>query len=307
MKTAAFRLSLSIGALCLLTEVTARLSGIASVPVYYIDRVIGYIPGPSQSGAFLHRNDWMFNERSMGAPPFSPAGKSNVLLLGDSIVYGGNAYRQLEKLGPCLQSQLGGNSAVWPVGAGKWAALNEIAYLDRNPDLASQMKYLVWVVITGDFRHRTQSWSPLIHPKHPPMFASLYGLRRYVLPALHITQDPEFISVKEENADIFDATIPVFKSRLSSLRKTSPILKLLVVLYPDSYEFKHPGGTSTLLVASALRKALPREGASLCEVAGDSRWHSSYYRDFIHPTAEGNHVLATIIATNLKAADAPRL
>ena len=42
----------------------------------------------------------------MGAPAFAPNPLRDVLLVGDSVVYGGNAYRQLQRLGPTLQAQL---------------------------------------------------------------------------------------------------------------------------------------------------------------------------------------------------------
>ncbi len=295
MKTRITKFVGGAASLFIAIELLARFSGIADVPIYHIDDQIGYIPAANQSGCFLRKNDWQFNDRSMGAPPYRPEGKRNILLLGDSIVYGGNAYRQAEKLGPCLQEQLGGNTAVWPVGAGKWAVLNEITYLERNPDLAGQMDWLVWVVITGDFRHRTLSWSPLVHPPRPPLLASVYGLQRYVLPALHITRDPEYLPIREENVAVFDAQIPAFANFLAALKQRSPRLKILIVLYPDSYELKNPGGDTSNMVARSLKAHADSLGIRFLEVAGDGRWQPNLYRDFVHPNPEGDRVLAACI------------
>jgi phospholipase/lecithinase/hemolysin len=38
---------------------------------------------------------------------------------------------------------------------------------------------------------------------------------------------------------------------------------------------------------------------NVVRVASDSRWGSRYYKDDIHPTPEGNRVLAAILASQI--------
>jgi len=274
-------------------EGIARFSGIADVPLYRVDDEIGYIPAPNQSGAFLRRNDWVFNERSMGARAFAPEGKKNVLLLGDSIVYGGDAYRQREKLGPRLEETLGGGYAVWPVGAGRWSALNETTYLQRNADLPARMETLVWVLITVDFERRMQSWSPLIHPQKPPLLAGVFGLRRFILPRLGVTRDPAFPPLAPSVP--IDNQFPLFDKYLSSLRASNPRLRILLVLYPSLLE-----GAPAQTIAGKLGALASRLGIGFFRVAKEPRWNSSYYRDVIHPSAAGNVVLANLVKEHLE-------
>lgn len=51
---------------------------------------IGYNPAANQHGSFLNKNDYEFNSLHVGAPAFKPNPALNVLLVGDSLVYGGN-------------------------------------------------------------------------------------------------------------------------------------------------------------------------------------------------------------------------
>src|SRR5437899_1649918 len=111
--------ALGLAAVLIATEIGVRLSGVVDFPVYAVDNEIGYIPKPSQSGSFLHKNAWVFNDRSMGtASPWDPSKRPNILFIGNSIVMGGNPYDQKDKLGPLTQQGIGENYAIWPIAAG---------------------------------------------------------------------------------------------------------------------------------------------------------------------------------------------
>ncbi|MDP1125438.1 hypothetical protein Q5O12_28365, partial [Klebsiella pneumoniae] len=76
---------------------------------------------------------WQFNSLSMGSGPFFPSSDIDTLLIGDSIVLGGNPYRQQDRLGPVLQ--MDSKHAVWPISAGSWSISNELIYLKDHPDV----------------------------------------------------------------------------------------------------------------------------------------------------------------------------
>ncbi|MFZ3026968.1 hypothetical protein, partial [Rhodoferax sp.] len=112
-------------------EGAVRAFGLVGFPLYAANAQIGYIPAASQQGSFLNKNDWQFNALHMGAPAFKPDAARDVLLLGDSVVFGGNAYRQPERLGPALQAALqvrvGGGSLAYfggQLGAAQCAGLH---------------------------------------------------------------------------------------------------------------------------------------------------------------------------------------
>lgn len=160
-------------------EVGVRLAGFVDFPLYEANAVMGYIPAASQSGSFLNKNTWRFNELHMGAVPFKPT-RNNVLLVGDSIVLGGNPLSETDRLGPKLQKILPLDVSVWPISAGSWALRNELAWLRANPDVVDKVSAIVFVVNSGDFGEAS-SWScELTHPTHKPTLALFYLVEKYV-------------------------------------------------------------------------------------------------------------------------------
>lgn len=169
----------AVAALLLGIETAVRLSGVIDFPLYVANSEIGYIPAPSQKGAFLGRNEWIFNEFSMGAGAFAPSAKAvDTLLIGDSIVLGGNPYRQQDKLGPVL-SELSGVS-VWPISAGSWALRNELKYLKLNQRVTRNIDRFVFVLNAEDFAGASSWACERTHPRQRPWSAALYLFRKQV-------------------------------------------------------------------------------------------------------------------------------
>lgn len=268
-------------------ELAARLSGIADVPLYVAGGELGYIPAPNQSGAFLDRNDWVFNELSMGtAQPFLPDPTCNVLLVGDSIVLGGNPYRDADKLGPQLESRI--RCRVWPISAGSWALLNEVAYLElHRSDVVERVQHIVIVSNSGDFAEPSIWHSDLTHPRARPASAFVYALRRYVL------SSDEAAAPAPPDRD----WTAQWRRRLADLlgRVAAPTV---VVLYPDRSEQVEPSLREAHL--GGPRVGLQQAGVkTLVELGADPRWTAALYRDDIHPTVEGTGILADIVADAL--------
>lgn len=69
--------------------------------------------------------------------------------------------------------------------------------------------------------------------------------------------------------------------------------KAVFVLYPDRDEFQ----SQALMQAhfAAGRALLAATRARTVQVAADRRWKTAYYKDGIHPTAQGNRVLAAVL------------
>lgn len=169
---------LSLALVLATAEVAARID--LDFPLYEADGEIGYWLRPNQSGVFLD-NDWAFNTDSLGVPEeFAPSRRVDLLLVGDSIVMGGNTRRQAEKLGPLIERMT--DWQVWPASAGSWAIQNELAFLRRKPHLVEGADVVLFVVNSGDFAEPSAWASEYTHPRKPPTSYLLYALRRYVLP-----------------------------------------------------------------------------------------------------------------------------
>jgi hypothetical protein len=278
----------------LTAEGGVRALGIVDFALYEANAQIGYIPAANQHGSFLNKNDWQFNALHMGAPAFQPDPARDVLLVGDSLVYGGNTYRQSERLGPTLQTLLqerGGQ--VWPISAGSWALRNELAYMRLNPQVPASVKRIVFVLNTGDFDNTASSWAcELTHPRTRPVVALWYLVNKYVHAFEPCGDAPAALKVPDGDlAGELQAFMALHGAKTS------------FVLYPDkpeaadaALEAKHFAAGEALLTAAGATR--------LVHVLQDKRWGVGWYKDGIHPTAAGFGVLANIIKDDLDRVNA---
>jgi len=91
---------------------SVRAFGAVDFALNQADAQISYIPAANQQGSFLNKNRWQFNALHMGAPAFAPNPARDVLLVGDSVVYGGNPYAEPDRLGPRLAAALQGSGGA---------------------------------------------------------------------------------------------------------------------------------------------------------------------------------------------------
>jgi hypothetical protein len=278
-----------------ITELAVRVSGLIDFPVYSVDNEIGYIPEPNQTGTFLHRNSWMFNDKSMGtAKPWNPNAQPNVLLIGNSVVMGGNPYDQKDKLGPLLQADIGSGFTVWPIAAGGWTNVNETVYLDRNPDVASSSGFFIWEYMYGGLSYLSEWPGEYAFPKSKPLWASWYVLRHYLLfyflpPA---TEAPLISSPNLTNLTSFKAAVA--KLRHSSALKGGG----LIFLYPTRAHYLQAAkGEEWLPERAELFQIAAENGLQIIDIASAPEWNETLYRkDGMHPSVQGNAVLAAILA-----------
>jgi hypothetical protein len=275
-------------ALCLVAEVAVRMAGVMDVPLFVVNTQTGYLPAPSQSGTFMRKNAWAFNELSMGTSrPFKPGPQRNVLLVGDSVVYGGPHYSEAERLAPLLERALPG-SRVWPLAAGSWATRNELAWLRQHPEVVQQVSDIVLVVTSGDFTNEAASWHcESNNPTHQP-WSALW-----------------FLAVKKWQLGPCDQTLPEHKVPDGSWQRelkdwvNSPDIKskrLTFILYP----FKAPFENQGLEANRPEREALAASGVQVVwDLAKDPAWRLDLYKDDAHPSAQGNAVLASFISRAL--------
>jgi len=286
-------------------DVALRLMGADDFPLYRLDPAIGYVVAPGQRGFFLNRNRWEYNEYGMGAGPFQPAGKRNVLITGDSIVLGGNPLDQSVRLAPTLERNLGPGWAVWPIAAQGWSSLNKKVWLERHGEVVSRMEWLVWVMKSSDFQGLSVWRSNLFNPLHHPvwlagyLFEKQYWVFRIAprLPLwLHCYQPAAFDGVP------LDTKIPEIETFLHDLKQTDPGLHILLVWYPEVAELHPPSADFYVTAGARWNDFAGREGFSFVDLARESSWSAADYRDQIHPNADGDRAFAGILRRVIGAA-----
>lgn len=271
----------------LVTEVALHATGAVSFPLYHADSEVGYIPKANQSGTFLMYSDYEFNDRHMTGGPVVDTPLRKVLVIGDSVVYGGNEYRQADRVGPALQ-QLMPQARVWTLAAGGWAIRNQLAWLNGNQDVVARMSDVVLVINNTDFLTEAISWGCEIkHPTKRPLFATAYYVRKLA---------------KLDNCNDVRADMRVPDGEWQEplrqwIAKTQDQgVRVHFVLYPNVADFQTKRANATSGTLTQLQETHPVHAV---EVSKWPQWNSGLYRDDIHPNAEGNRVLAEVIRHTL--------
>lgn len=240
-------------------------------PLYGADKEVGYWPLPNQNGSFLS-NTWVFNTESMGVgEDYAPSKTFDVLLVGDSIVYGGNELSQPDKLAPVMESKTGWQ--VWPVAAGSWALQNELAFLRRKPDLVEGADVVVVIMNSGDFGEPSEWRSRYTHPRERPQLFLPYLFKRYVWKEDAVPPSPFPVAQRDVLSDwvnlVKGAGVPV-----------------VAVAYSNQAE----SGQACNWVPSKFTQVghwVCYDGLVLAGFNG--------FRDIVHPSPDGNRKLADFI------------
>jgi hypothetical protein len=283
-------------------ELAVRAGGLVDFPLYAVDPELGYIPQPNQTGWFLNRNRWAFNDLSMPtARPWQPDVAADVLLIGNSVVMGGDPYDQPDKLGPLVQRALGPTFSVWPVAVGGWTNVNETAYLERHPEVVAAAEFFVWEVMPGGLGTASGWGGDYVWPRQRPLWASWFAFRRYLLPRLMpAAADSEL----PPRVQMDPAALARFAAVLSRLSAAAGAPKPgLLLLYPTQADLRTARSGGEWLPERAQMLALAaRDHLGVIDVAADPAWNAGLYRDGVHPTVAGNAVLARIITRAVQQA-----
>ncbi len=274
------------------SEIALRLAGAGSYPLYEIDDEIKYIPAANQHGAFLNRYAWHFNNRHMAASSNWSADKHpNLLLIGNSIVLGGAKSRYEENLGARLEYDLNGRYRVWPVAAGGWTNINEMAYLDRNPDVLRNADAVIIEFMRGGLSIPAPWPGYDVLPNERPWLLTADILRQRWRSHLAKIAARDFGSLPQAGMPD-ENQLERFKALVTSIAKDR---KLVIFLYPTVANLHN---RSEWQRAIAPIMELCRAAAAKCvDIAQAPEWNeSAYFSDGAHQTAEGTKILAALLA-----------
>ncbi|MDI1246520.1 MAG: hypothetical protein PSV24_14100 [Rhodoferax sp.] len=171
-----------------------------------------------------------------------------------------------------------------PISAGSWALRNELAYLRLNPQVPASVSHIVFVLNSGDFGAEASSWRcELTHPRVRPTVALWYVLNKYVYTFAPCGDVPAALKVPDGD---LAAELQSFMALHGA--------KTTFVLYPSQTEVADPAAEANGFAAG--KALLQASGARrVVHVLHDKRWNGRWYKDGIHPSAEGNRVLADIV------------
>jgi GDSL-like Lipase/Acylhydrolase family len=186
------------------SEVISRfIIGLGDPPLYMADSTMEYLLQPSRTYFRFHKR-FSVNQFSMRADDFPPQKSApnefRVLVVGDSIVYGGARIDQseidTEILKRKLQEQLGRSVVVGNASAKSWGPPNELAYLKHFGTLDADL--IVLELSSHDYAD-APTFVPVVgvsaeYPDKKPRLALLDLIETYLLPRyFHRKATPEGI------------------------------------------------------------------------------------------------------------------
>jgi len=286
---------LSLLGLFAVAEIAARVIGMDQFPIYRQDSEIKYFLAPNQRGDFLG-HDYYTNEIGLPLPDtFDKNIHPSILLIGNSIIYGGNVFKQKEKLFTVLQDEMPAGQKLWPVALGGWTQVNEMAFLKRHDELIANADGFAWLYMSGGLTAATPWAGEYAFPTARPVCVSCYAVLRYgvipLLPKLFPNELPIRGAVDPVQYENFIATIKSIQNNRHYKYRS------IIWLYPIKTELEiAKKGGDWLPERKKITSLAADAGITVIDIAASPLWTASLYRaDGVHPTAEGNRALAKIL------------
>jgi len=299
-------LLLALVAILAVAELASRASGLGR-PLLFERTAYGYRIQPGQDFRFLGRPS-VYNDLGLRSGPVAPLpspGTLRVLCIGDSITNGGVVTAQDDtypyQLAKLLAGQVG-EVEVLNISAGGWALENEEGWIAEHGILGSQL--VILQVATHDMHQRMAGASVLdthlAFPSRPPVFATGYVWRRYVLRKLGLRpklNDPGVVVQPSSAADIH-RSVAVLERIAAHVRRAGARLLVVHVAQPGPLE---PVDDLTALAKSRLRDWAALSGVTLVSLEDtmNASGGVALFRDSIHPNEQGNRVIAQTVAAHV--------
>lgn len=306
------RYGLGLGAfLLLLVEIWLRVAfGLGHPALLQADPYTGYRYQPNQDLVRFGKRI-VYNQYSQRSEPITstkPADRLRVLMVGDSVLNGGNPTDQSQTITELFEQQLIANghaAEVLNASAGSWGPGNELAYLQHFGTFNSDV--VILEVGANDLVQPT-SGSDRVgkdpnFPDRNPGSAIQEGIGRYILPGIQrffrLTPLSE-IPLAEHPARQFERNQRSFAAIAALVRERQ--LPFFVVFVPRYYNviprLAGPEFKSEFLRQLAALK-IPVIDAQTAWAKLPFQTVHSYFRDSDHLTAAGNEAVAALLYQNL--------
>lgn len=277
-----------------ISEIFLRFKGAIDFPIYQVEQNGHYSLIPNQQGNFLNKNEWFVNSSGFNNDHQIDTKKPYLILVGDSVIYGGNPVNYKDRIGYNLEKELSKNVYVGALGG--WSLYNEMQFINKNINIAKNAELLVIQYDNGDLSGLSKASSnSVVQPTSKPKSATYYYLEKYVYPKL----------INKTNASELP---PIPEKSLSNGNWEKELLeiskhingKILFILYPDKKALadKDLWNDQTYHVKKFINKN--KDKFDYIDIAKEPKWNSKLYRDGIHPSVDGDHVIANVIASYIK-------
>lgn len=283
---------------------------LTEVPLWQPHPAIEYLAVPEQAGRplgkqFYYNGQSMRSQTDFAAP--KPDQQTRILVFGDSVINGGSHTAQAELATEIAQAALAAKSgpvAIGNVSAGSWGPGNWLNYARTYGFFEADI--IVLVISSHDVADNP-TYAPLNrldHPQSRPLSALWYGivktaprlLGKFGISAGNASEVPAVVTTAASEADIERGLSDLSEFLSLAQSATSAVA---VIQYPERNEAasgKWQKGHD-LIRAAVERSGIPITDSRIYQLSQQPQADSGgYYRDTIHPNAQGQQLLAEDIA-----------
>jgi len=281
-------------------EIAARSAGFGK-PLLYQSSAAGYEPRPNQHVARLGKITNINSSGTRGPELAAQPAGLRVLSLGDSVANGGTQVNDDETypaLFGTLLARTKPKAEVVNASAGGWSVLNEAAWLKLHGTLGARL-----VVLEVNDRDLDQSFvGPEILDQHPsfPSHRPLSGLGeilfRYALPRTGLV--PSAADPGSTGGDFQENHARVTLDAIGEIKNFAQNHGArLALLYWDA---RLPVSAPQQKARNELLAWASAQGVTVIRPQlNTSPTADKYFRDQIHPSVEGNRIVAKMLEDSL--------
>ncbi len=303
---------ISVVAVVVVTEATLRLAlGLGKPVLSQADSDTGYRFQPNQK-IYRFGKNIEYNQYSQRSEPITiekPRGKLRILMVGDSVLNGGNFIDQSQIISELFEKKLTASAhpaEVLNASAGSWGIGNRLGYLRKFGTFDSDA--VILQIGTHDLLQPTSTGEKIgfssNFPNHPPLLAIEELFTRYGLPKLlkifrirsratEILQLGDTNSVFQQNMDSLKAMIEIIRSQ------NTPVFVLFTpnrneLLYrPEIPQYK----SRFIKLLNSLEVPIIDAHANWGKNTDESI--KNYFIDRMHLTVKGNQATTNLLFEKL--------
>ncbi|MDJ1167874.1 SGNH/GDSL hydrolase family protein [Roseofilum sp. BLCC_M154] len=315
-KGSPYRIPLGILAFFLIVEVFLRLGlGLGKPALVQADRDTGYRFQPNQHlwrfGKTIIYNQ--YSQRSNPITPETPQGTLRVLMVGDSVLNGGNPTDQADIISEQFKLKLetsGYPLEVLNASSGSWGLGNQWGYLQKFGLFDSDL--VILQIGVHDLLQPTStsdSVGSIYFPDRPPVLAISEAWSRYAWPRIQgylplNTPSSEIPKPQLQPQAQFAANMNTFQQMVQFIRAQN--IPVMVLFTPNHFDLIPTPQTPPYY--PEFLALLESENIPVIDVY--QAWSSlspsvidSFFRDSVHLNEQGNQAVATLICQHLQLGD----
>lgn len=278
----------------ILTEVIGRQMGLCDPVLSIVDPDMEYRFAPNQE-SHIRGKRIKINSVSMRSDEVDP-NRSHILLLGDSVIWGGTMVDQSELASTLVEQALGADRVqVLNASAGSWGPPNLLAYVRKFGTFDAKTAI---IVVSSQDANDAMTFVPLVgvnssFPDRKPVSVTLELIRRYIPRFLELATSGSSVTSDSDQA-IDESVMESLKELILELRRQG--IRVIVVMHPLRAEVQ---ATSLNQAWSTMEKVVQDAGGEWFDARQIYRTYGhrgqTLYRDAIHLTVTGQQALSRAI------------